>query len=82
MFITIHVVNDGANVSDADVSIALANDGFRKGWNGNGSTEGDGTITFQLSNVRSGCYSTVVNSVSAEPSWDRAQPQDDGYCKP
>jgi hypothetical protein len=60
LFITIHVVNDSANVSDADVSLSLSNDGFRK----------------------SGCYSTIVNSVLSDPSWNGVTPQDDGLCIP
>ena len=61
--------------------ILLSNDKFRKGWSGSGTTVGDGTITFQLSNARSGCYTTILNSVTSDPSWDGTQPQDVGYCK-
>ena len=82
LLITIHVVADESDLSGVDVSISLSNDKFRKGWSGSGTTEGDGTITFQLNNARSGCYTTILNSVSSDPSWDGAQPQDDGYCKP
>jgi hypothetical protein len=82
LFITVHVVDDSVNISGADVSIAISNDGFRKGWSGSGATEADGTITFQLSNARSGCYSTIVNSVTSDPSWNGVHPQDDGLCIP
>ena len=81
LLITIHVVADESDLSGVDVSISLSNDKFRKGWSGSGTTEGDGTITFQLNNARSGCYTTILNSVSSDPSWDEAQPQDAGYCK-
>jgi hypothetical protein len=82
LFITVHVGDDSVNISGADVSIAISNDGFRKGWSGSGATEADGTITFQLSNARSGCYSTIVNSVTSDPSWNGVHPQDDGLCIP
>jgi hypothetical protein len=81
LLVTIHVVADESNLSGVDVSISLSNDKFRKGWSGSGTTEGDGTITFQLNNARSGCYTTILNSVSSDPSWDETQPQDVGYCK-
>ncbi len=82
LLVTIHVVADESDLSGVDVSISLSNDKFRKGWSGSGTTEGDGTVTFQLNNARSGCYTTILNSVTSDPSWDRTQPQDVGYCKP
>jgi len=81
LLITIHGVADESCLSGVDVSISLSNDKFRKGWSGSGTTEGDGTITFQLNNARSGCYTTILKSVTSDPSWDEAQPQDAGYCK-
>jgi len=81
LLVTIHVVADESDLSGVDVSISLSNDKFRKGWSGSGTTVGDGTITFQLSNARSGCYTTILNSVTSDPSWDGTQPQDVGYCK-
>jgi len=81
LLITIHIVADESDLSGVDVSISLSNDKFRKGWSGSGTTEGDGTVTFQLNNARSGCYTTILNSVSSDPSWDGTQPQDAGYCK-
>ena len=82
LLVTIHVVADESDLSGVDVSISLSNDKFRKGWSGSGTTVGDGTVTFQLNNARSGCYTTILNSVTSDPSWDRTQPQDVGYCKP
>jgi len=67
---------------NVDVSILLSSDKSRKGWSASGTTEADGTITFQLSNARSICYTTIVNSVTSDLSWDGTQPQDAGYCKP
>ena len=82
LLITIHVVADENNVSGADVSISISNDSSRKEWSKSGTTGEDGTITFQLSNARSICYTTIVNSVTSDPSWDGSQPKDDVYCKP
>jgi hypothetical protein len=82
LLVTIHVVAGESDKSGVDLSITLSNDSFRKGWSASGTTGGDGTITFQLNNARSGCYATIVSSVTSDPSWDGTQPQDEGYCKP
>jgi hypothetical protein len=88
LLITIHVVDDNVSIAGADVSISISNDSFRKGWTASGTTSSDGKVTFQLSNVRvqlsnvrGGCYSTIVNSVVSDFSWDENQPQDIGFCK-
>jgi hypothetical protein len=81
LLITIHVVDDSVNIAGADVSISISNDSFRKGWTASGTTSSDGKVTFQLSNVRGGCYSTIVNSVASDFLWDENQPQDSGFCK-
>jgi hypothetical protein len=81
LLITIHVEDDDVNIAGADVSILISNDSFRKGWTASGTTSSDGKVTFQLSNARSGCYSTFVNSVTSDLSWDESQPQDIGFCK-
>lgn len=83
LLITVHVVDDlGSNVDAADVSISISLEGSMIGWSGSGTTGADGKVTFQLSNARSGCYSTSVNSIVSDPPWDGVQPQDDGFCKP
>ena len=83
LLITVHVVDDlGSNVDAADVSISISLEGSVVGWSGSGTTGADGKLTFQLSNARSGCYSTSVNSIASDPPWDGVQPQDDGFCKP
>jgi hypothetical protein len=82
LLVTIHVVADESDLSGVDVSISLSSDSSRKGWSASGTTEGDGTVTFQLNNARSLCYTTIVNSVSSDPSWDGTQPQDNRFCKP
>ena len=82
LLITIHVVDGSNNVSGADVSISISSDSSGVGWSGSGTTGADGKVTFQLSNARSGCYSTIVNSVASNSSWNEIQPQDDGLCKP
>jgi len=88
LLITISIVDDlGATVSGANVSISISSDSSKVGWTGSATTGTDGKITFQLSNARSGCYSTVVNSVTSDPAWDGIQPQDGidpenpGFCK-
>ena len=81
LLITIHVVNGSEDVAGANVSISISNDNSRVGWSGSGTTGTDGQIIFQLSNARSGCYTTVVDSVISNPSWNGVQPQDDGLCK-
>jgi len=83
LLITVHVVDDlGSNVDAADVSISISLEGSVIGWSGSGTTGADGKVTFQLSNARSGCYSTSINSITSDPAWDGVQPQDDGLCKP
>ena len=83
LLITVHVVDDlGSNVDAADVSISISLEGSVIGWSGSGTTGADGKVTFQLSNARSGCYSTSVNSIASDPPWDGVQPQDVGFCKP
>jgi len=83
LLFTVHVVDDlGSNVDAADVSISISLEGSVVGWSGSGTTGADGKVTFQLSNARSGCYSTSINSITSDPPWDGVQPQDDGFCKP
>jgi hypothetical protein len=89
LLVTIHVIDNlRQNVAGADVSITMGRDTpppFTYG--GNGLTDGNGNITFQLSNAKSGCYTTVV-AVDSVPAWDRVLPQDGsdpdnpGFCKP
>ena len=82
LLFTVHVVDDlGSNVDAADVSISISLEGSVVGWSGSGTTGADGKVTFQLSNARSGCYSTSINSITSDPPWDGVQPQDDGKCK-
>ena len=96
LLVTIHVVDNlGQGVAGAGVSITMDRDTpppFNYG--GSGTTASDGKITFQLSNAKSGCYTTSV-AVDSVPAWDGEQPQDGqqiegseihpitgGYCKP
>ncbi|AFS82157.1 matrixin family metalloprotease [Candidatus Nitrosopumilus sediminis] len=89
LLVTIHVVDNlGQGVAGANVSITLDRDTpppFT--YTGSATTGTDGKITFQLSNAKSGCYTTVV-AVDSVPAWDGVQPQDGsdpenpGFCKP
>jgi len=83
LLITLHVVDDsGSNVSGAEVSISISSDTSRIGWGGSASTGTDGKVTFQLSNVKNGCYTTTVNSVTFnEINWDGVQPSENTFCK-
>lgn len=87
LLITISLIDDlDSDVSDASVSISISRAGSVVGWTGTSTTGTDGTVTFQLSNARSGCYSTNVTNVVSEPLWDEFPAQDglnnDGFCKP
>jgi len=87
LLITISLIDDlNSDVSDASVSISISRTGSVIGWTGTSTTGTDGTVTFQLSNARSGCYSTNVTNVVSEPLWDEIPAQDglinDGFCKP
>ena len=82
LLITISLIDDlDSGVSDASVSISISRAGSVVGWTGTSTTGTDGTVTFQLSNARNGCYSTSINSITSDPAWDGFQPQDDGKCK-
>ncbi len=82
LLITISLIDDlNSGVSDASVSISISRAGSVVGWAGTSTTGTEGTVTFQLSNARSGCYTTTVTNVVSDPSWDGNPAQDGGFCK-
>jgi len=72
--------NFGALIEGASVSISLYRDGSSSG-TGTLSTLTDGTVTFQLRNASSGCYTADVTSVTNTGLiYDGAEPVNE-FCK-
>jgi hypothetical protein len=76
LLVTIHVIDNlGQDVSGSGVSVTMERDTpppFM--YTGSATTGADGKVTFQLSNAKSGCYTTTVAVDSTD--WDGLQPQD------
>lgn len=79
--VTLFVVDDLGNpVSGATVSVTLNNDSGAS-WNGSAQTDASGHVAFKLNKAPSGCYNTVVNSLSATGlTWNGITPLN-GLCK-
>jgi hypothetical protein len=79
--IIVTLVDDLDNpVVGANVSATLYRDDGES-WNRQGTTNSNGSVTFQLNNHGIGCYWMVVTDVQAEGlEWDGATPEN-GYCK-
>ena len=72
--------NLGEPVADASVSATLYRDDG-KTWHFQGTTNLNGTVTFNVNNHANGCYWLEVTAVAAEGlEWDGVTPQN-GYCK-
>jgi hypothetical protein len=71
---------DGQAVSNASVSIALANGSSV--WNMTSSTNSSGVASFSLNNFPNGCYTSTVTAVGANGlSWDGSTPANGPLCK-
>ena len=81
LLVTVALVDDLGNlVSGASVSIDLFRDGSLVA-NGTGTTGTDGTVTFQLSGAKKGCYTTTVTDATAAGlTWDGVTPANE-FCK-
>ena len=83
LLITIRVVDQNSSpVDGAAVSISLYNGGSFEG-SGTAATDGTGSVTFQLRNAGTGCYTTDVTNVSKSGAdYDStANEADAGFCK-
>jgi len=82
MSVTVALVDDfGDSVAGASVTIRLDNTTTGGSWNGAGTTEIDGTLSYKLLNAPAGCYTTTVTGVSAAGlAWDGVTP-DNEFCK-
>lgn len=80
--VTVDVINDfGDPVAGASVSISLYRDGGLSG-TGTASTGSSGSVTFQLRNAQSGCYTTDVTNVQSPGlNFDGTEPVNE-FCKP
>lgn len=67
-------------VANASGSATLYRDD-ESSWDFSGTTDSNGTVTFELNNHDPGCYWMVVTAVVAEGlEWDGVTPEN-GYCK-
>ena len=81
LLITVALLDDfGQDVGGASVSIELFRDNSFVGA-ATGTTGTNGTVSFNLKNAKSGCYTTTVTDVTAAGlTWDANTPPN-GFCK-
>lgn len=80
--VTVSVVDgNGLPVNGAAVSLVLNNTTTGGSWSASGTTGTNGIVSFTLNNFPAGCYTSSVQSVSANGlTWDGNTPTN-GHCK-
>jgi subtilisin len=78
---TVSIVDDeAAPLSGVTVSVEILRNGSLYG-TGSATTGSSGTVGFEIKNAPSGCYSTVVTSLSTNPDWDRQNTPSNEHCR-